>query len=93
MWGNMINKAQLDKISKIQNQCVATLDKNLSVNDTYKNYKLLKFEDMITDETNKLWHKQHLSLLPVPLKETSKLTSRAWTYQSHMITIPETRPI
>ena len=24
MWGNMINKAHLDKISKIQNQCVAT---------------------------------------------------------------------
>ena len=67
MWGNMINKAQLDKISKIQNQCMATIDKNLSVNDTYKNYRLLKFEDMITHETNKLWHKQHLNLLPVPL--------------------------
>ena len=67
MWGNMINKAQLDKISKIQDQCVATLDKSLSVRDTYKKYKLLKFEDMITHETNKLWHKQHLSLLPAPL--------------------------
>ena len=67
MWGNMINKAQLDKISKIQNQCVANLDKNPSVNDTYKNYKLLKFKDMITHKTNKLWHKQHLNLLPVPL--------------------------
>ena len=67
MWGNMITKAHLNKISKIQNQCVATLDKHLSVNDTYKKYKLLKFKDMITHETNKLWHKQHLNLLPVPL--------------------------
>ena len=65
--GNMIKKAQLDKISKIQDQCVATLDKSLSVKDTYKKYKLLKFEDMITHETNKLWHKQRLSLLPAPL--------------------------
>ena len=48
MWGNMIKKAQLDKISKIQDQCVATLDKSLLVKDTYKKYKLLKFEDMIT---------------------------------------------
>ena len=53
MWGNMITKAHLDKISKIQNQCVAILDKHLSVNDTYKKYKLLKFKDMITHETNK----------------------------------------
>ena len=67
IWGNMIKKVQLDKISKIQDQCVATLDKSLSVRDTYKKYKLLKFEDMITHETNKLWHKQHLSLLPAPL--------------------------
>ena len=67
MWGNMINKTQLNKISKIQNQCVATIDKKLSVSDIYKNYRLLKFEDMITHETNKLWHKQHLKLLPVPL--------------------------
>ena len=67
MWDNMMNKTQLNKISKIQNQCVATIDKKLSVNDIYKNYRLLKFEDMITHETNKLWHKQHLNLLPVPL--------------------------
>ena len=67
MWGNMIKKTQLEKISKIQDQCVATIDKSLSVKDTYKKYKLLKFEDMITHETNKLWHKHHLSLLPAPL--------------------------
>ena len=67
MWGNMINKTQLVKISKIQDQCVAIIDKDLSVRDTYKKYKVLKFEEMITHETNKLWHKQHLSLLPVPL--------------------------
>ena len=64
----MINKAQLDKISKIQDHCVATLDKSLSVRDIFiTKYKLLKFEDMITHETNKLWHKQHFSLLPAPL--------------------------
>ena len=66
MWGNMINKTQLDKISKIQNQCVATIDKNLSVNDIYKNYRLLKFEDMIIHETNKLWHKQHFNYCQFP---------------------------
>ena len=38
MWGNMINKTQSNKIRKIQNQCIATIDKNLSVNDTYKHY-------------------------------------------------------
>ena len=73
MWGNMINKMQLNKISKIQNQCVATIDKKLSVNDIYKNYRLLKFEDMITHETNKLWHKQHLNLLPVPLTRNMQM--------------------
>ena len=36
MWGNMIKKTQLEKISKIQDQCVATIDKSLSVKDTYK---------------------------------------------------------
>ena len=77
MWGNMINKTQLNKISKIQDQCMATIDKKLSVSDTYKSYQLLKFVDMITHETNKLWHKQHLKMLPSPHQETCKLTSQA----------------
>ena len=59
----MISNTQLIKIKKIQNQCVATIDKRLSISDTYRNYQLLTFEDMIVHETNKLWHKHHLNLL------------------------------
>ena len=72
MWGNMITNMQIKKIRKIQKQCVATIDKKLSISDIYKNYQLLTFEDMITHETNKLWHKQHLKLLPLPLTRNMK---------------------
>ena len=66
-WGNMITKAQMTKLSKIQDKCVETIDKNLTISDTYRTYKLLRFEDMITHETNKLWQKQQLEILPTPL--------------------------
>ena len=72
MWGNMITTTQLKKIVKIQNQCVATIDKRLSVSDTYRKYQILTFEDMITHETNKLWYKQYLNLLPCPLSKNMK---------------------
>ena len=72
MWGNMINQTQKNKIRKIQNQCVATIDKNLTTTDTYKHYRLLRFEDLVSHKMNKIWHKQHLSLLPTPLKRNMK---------------------
>ena len=72
MWGNMITKTQIKKIMKIQDQCIATIDKRLSVSDIYRNYQLRTFEDMIIHETNKLWHKQHLNLLPCPLNKNMK---------------------
>ena len=72
MWGNMINKTQTNKIRKFQNQCFATIDKNLSTKDTYKHYQLLTFEDLISHKTNKLWHKQHLGQLPTPLTRNMK---------------------
>ena len=69
----MITNTQIKKIRKIQNQCIATIDKRLSISDIYKNHQLLTFEDMITHETNKLWHKQHLNLLPFPLTRNMKM--------------------
>ena len=72
MWGNMITNTQVKKKRKIQDQCVATIDKKLMTCETYKHHKLLTFEDMITNETCKLWHKQHLKLLPIPLSRNMK---------------------
>ena len=71
-WGNMITKAQMTKLSKIQEKCVETIDKNLTISDTFKTYKLLRFEDMITHKTNKLWQKQQLEILPTPLIRNMK---------------------
>ena len=52
MWGNMISQTQKNKLKKIQNQCIATIDKNLTTTATYKHYKILTFEDLISHETN-----------------------------------------
>ena len=72
LWGNMITKTQITRLSKIQNKCVETIDKNLTTSDTYKTYKLLRFEDMITHKTNKLWQKHQLEILPTPLIRNMK---------------------
>ena len=72
MGGNMISQTQKNKLKKIQNQCIATIDKNLTTTATYKHYKILTFEDLISHETNKLWHKRHLNLLPTPLTKNMK---------------------
>ena len=72
MRGSMITNTNIKKIRKIQNQCIATLDKRLSVNDIYKKYQILTFKEMIKHETYKLWHKLRLKLLPCPLARNMK---------------------
>ena len=72
MWGNMITNMNISKIRMIQDQCVATLDKRLDTMGNYKKYQILPFDEIIKHETNKLWHKLHLNLLPKPLTRNMK---------------------
>ena len=92
LWGNMITKTQMTRLSKIQNKCVETIDKNLTISGTYKKYKLLRFEDMITHETNKLWQKQQLEVLPTPLIRNMKTDVSGLDLKKPIDIIPEIRP-
>ena len=69
MWGNMINK---EKIQKIQDHCIATIDRWLPTAEIYREHKILTFNQMIHQETNKLWHKFHLNELPSPLMQNMR---------------------
>ena len=68
LWGNMINKAQIKKLQKLQNTSVRQIDSRKHTEDIYRCHKIPKIEQLITIENTKLWHKQQTKQLPPTLQ-------------------------
>ena len=60
IWGNMITNTNVQKLRKLTDQCVSTIE-------IYVEHGILPFGEMILHEMCKLWHKFHLNMLPPPL--------------------------
>ena len=68
MWGNMAHKADLEKLQKIQNCCVQTINPKMPIDSIYEKLGILKFHDMLKLENSKLWFKYYNGLLPTKLQ-------------------------
>ena len=68
IWGNMISKAQINKLQKVQNASVRQLDNKLHTDDIYKKHKIPKIGQLIKIENAKIWHKQQTHRLPQRLQ-------------------------
>ena len=75
LWGSLLSQANLNKLQRIQNACVKTIDNKKSVNNEqrYKTYNILNVRKTIQLELSKLWHKHQMNLLPAKLTETMSL--------------------
>ena len=69
VWGSMINNKQIQKLQKIQNTCLRILEPALTIPDSLKKQRILKINQLINLELNKLAFKLTHQLLPEKLAE------------------------
>ena len=75
LWCNMLSVELSRKLQVLQNKCVKLLNLNKTTDYSYKNYGILKLEDMIDLEQKKLGYKLKHGVLP-PNLEKLMLTDR-----------------
>ena len=57
IWGSMTNEYLLAKIGVEQNKCIKLLNRTSPLNNLYKNYRILKLDEVIDLELKKFGHK------------------------------------
>ena len=65
----MSTTTQLNKLIKLQNQCVGLIDKTKSIEDNYKLHKILTLDKLVKLENYKIWYKYYQGLLPKKIDE------------------------
>ena len=76
VWGNMLSKCHLDKLQKLQNECLKELLKKKKVNaNDHRLLKILKISDQIKLENTKLAYKTKHSQLPEKVQLSCKTDS------------------
>ena len=63
-WGSLITNRDLDKLQKLQNQCVRLIDPKSNINQIYKKNQILKIKDLIKLELSKFGYKYLHNILP-----------------------------
>ena len=69
IWGSMLHKHLVNKLSKAQCTAVMLIDPNNSIDETFKKYKILKVTDMLHLEQCKMGYKLCHNLLPKKLAD------------------------
>ena len=75
MWGNMIQKSDLNKLQKLQNRCVQYIHLNMPIKGMYKNLGILNINEMLKLKNCKLWYKFYKGLLPIKLQKIMSVGS------------------
>ena len=65
--GKYANIQKKEKLKTMQNYCVKLLDRSKCLNEIYRKHKILKFDDLVNLEQNKLGYKLNKNLLPLNL--------------------------
>ena len=76
IWGSMTNECLLAKIRVEQNKCVKLLNRTSPLNNLYKNYQILKLDEVIDLEFKKFGYKVHRNLLPKNLLHEVRTDSK-----------------
>ena len=72
IWGSMTNAANIKRLQKIQDKGVQLIANHRPLDDIYKDYKILKIDQLIKLENIKIWFKHHNNLLPTILSHNMK---------------------
>ena len=64
LWGSMITSEYKRKLKTLQNKCVKLLDLSKHLDKIYRKYNILKFDELVDLEQEKLGYKLNNNLLP-----------------------------
>ena len=64
IWGNMLDKTLLSKLTKLQNKCIKATSPKRPTDQSKKDLKILNIDELIQLENCKMWQKHKLNLLP-----------------------------
>ena len=64
IWGNMINSDDKQKLQKLQDKCVQLIDLKKSVENIYRDHRILKLSQLVELENYKVWYKHYHNMLP-----------------------------
>ena len=74
--GSMTNESLLAKIRVEQNKCVKLLNRTSPLDNLYKNYRILKLDEVIDLELKKFGYKVYRNLLPKNLLHEVRTESK-----------------
>ena len=77
----MANEDLLSKIRVEQNKCVKLLNRTSPLNDLYKNYRILKLDEVIDLELKKFGYKVYKNLLLKNLLHELKTNSKGYSLE------------
>ena len=69
-WGNMLNKSQIRKLTKLQNRCIEQITNRKLAKNDYQSLKILKVPEIITLQNAKLGHRVQHKNLPIRLLQS-----------------------
>ena len=69
VWGSMLNNKQIQKLQKVQKTCLGILEPTLKITDSLKKQRILKINQLVDLELNKLAFKLTHCLLPEKLAQ------------------------
>ena len=94
MWGSMLSKKALNKLTQLQRTSVSLIDQNMGTDEVFKKHGILEFEKLVLFEQIKIGYKLCHSLLPTSLAallsydHKGQTTSKSHRYYTRNKQIP-----
>ena len=60
----MLSTKQIQKLQKVQNTCLKTIEPGINITESFKKLKILRISQLVKLELNKLAYKRTHNLLP-----------------------------
>ena len=79
IWGPMLSRTQIEKISNAQSTAIKLINPQLSLDEIIRTYSILKFQDMIGLEQCKWGYKLTHNLLPPQLAKNMMIDHKSQT--------------
>ena len=98
VWGSMLSPKQIQKLQKVQNTCLKTMEPSTNITESFKKLKLLRINQLVRLELNKLAYKHTHNLLPIKLAQCMNCDAsgknlekkhRYLTRSKHLLNLPQ----
>ena len=69
VWGSKLTIKQIQKLQKVQNTCLKTIEPGINITESFKKLKILRIRQLVNLELNKLAYKCTHNLPPIKLAQ------------------------